>query len=226
MRPRRIRRSRSVHDRQVFLIPQRLERRHRRMQPKEPVQIDHRVLRNPDVRAVLVVRRLPIRHHHIQPIRRAPLEDHHQLLAPRLRFRRLGHHAAREKRRDRRRPHHRHRPASHKGAPRHGRDHSLHPRLYRHRLHHRPMHRLIPRIVIHEFGSNRGSRSGQSNRNPRDRLQYELSPCAEVASVAQPRFIPGSRKREPSQPWPNNRAPHSRPLRAAPNSRAMRMELM
>ena len=177
MRPRRIGRPRSMHDGQMPLVPQRLQRPHRRMQPKEPIQIDHRVLRNPNIRPVLVVRRLPIRHHHIQPIRRPALEDDNEPLA--LRSRSLRHHTPRQESRNRRRPNDSHRPAPHKSASRQRRKHPRHPRLHS-RLHYRPMHGLIPGIVTHErLTPNPGyPRSPMNKQTPAPRRRLFYKRCA------------------------------------------------
>jgi hypothetical protein len=67
-----------VHDRQVPLLPQRLERRERRMQPEESVQINYRLARNVDAGPHGVVLLLAMGDHNVQPIRRAALEDDDQ----------------------------------------------------------------------------------------------------------------------------------------------------
>ena len=79
---RRIGRPGRMYDRKMTLIPQRLQRRHSRMQPEEPVKIDHRIAWNVDGRSHRVVRLLPVRNHDIQPIRRPALKNHNQTLVP------------------------------------------------------------------------------------------------------------------------------------------------
>ena len=78
VRARRVGRPGGMHNRQVLLFPQRLKCRHRRMQPKETVQIEHRFLRNIDRWPHRVVRRLAVRHNNVQTIGRAALKDHDQ----------------------------------------------------------------------------------------------------------------------------------------------------
>ena len=51
-------RSGGVHNRQLTLLPQRLERRERRMQPEEAIEIEHRLARNVDARPHGVILRL------------------------------------------------------------------------------------------------------------------------------------------------------------------------
>ncbi len=96
-----------MHNRQVLLLPQRLQTRHRRMQSEKSIQIENLLLRNGDRRPHLEIGRFGVRDDNIQPIRRAALKDHHQLLATRARRRRLRHHCARQEARNRRRAHQR-----------------------------------------------------------------------------------------------------------------------
>src|SRR5579872_1421150 len=85
-----------MHHRQMTLVPERLQRRHRWVETEESIQIDDMVVWNTDGRAVLILGRLPVRHHHVQPIGRATLEDHNQLLSLRLCRGRLRQYAPRQ----------------------------------------------------------------------------------------------------------------------------------
>ncbi len=87
MRSRRVGRAHRVHNRQVLLIEERLERSERRVQSEETVQIDRRailfrgVVRRPrdgNRRAEVVVGLFAVRHHHVQSVGRAALEDRDQ----------------------------------------------------------------------------------------------------------------------------------------------------
>ena len=80
VRSAHIGRAAGVHDRQVSLIVERLERGERGMQPEESVQIKNLVLRNRNARPHLVVILLAIGNHDVEPVRGAALEDHHQPL--------------------------------------------------------------------------------------------------------------------------------------------------
>src|SRR3954454_12836825 len=83
MRTRFIRRTCSVDNCQVALVPQWLERVHRGMQSEEPVKINGRKLRargtrNGNRRTHSVVRLLTVRYHDVQTIGSAALEQHDQ----------------------------------------------------------------------------------------------------------------------------------------------------
>ncbi len=67
-----------MDDGQVTLVPQRLERRHRRMQPEEAVQVNHRIARNIDGWPHGIVGGLAVGNHNIQSVCRASLEDDNQ----------------------------------------------------------------------------------------------------------------------------------------------------
>ncbi len=88
VRPRGVRRSRCVHNRQFVLLKQRRKRRQRRMQSEKSVEIDRRIpsappwLRNRDCRPQAVIVWLPKGHHNVQSVRRPALEHHHELLLP------------------------------------------------------------------------------------------------------------------------------------------------
>src|ERR1700688_1772161 len=84
----RIGRSRRVHDRQVTLLPQGLKGGKRRMQAKESIKIKHVSTRNADAGPHGVILRLGMRHHNIQAVSRAPLENHDQPLVARGSLRR------------------------------------------------------------------------------------------------------------------------------------------
>src|ERR1022692_1096372 len=79
-------RSGRMHNRQLTLLPQRLERRQRRMQPKESIKIEHSLARNVDARPHGVILRLGMRNHDVQTVGRAALEDHNQPLVARTRL--------------------------------------------------------------------------------------------------------------------------------------------
>ena len=119
VRARGVRRARRVNNRQVSLVIQRLERRHLRMQPKEPVQVDDLILLDRNRRPHGVVVRLGVRHHHVQAVAGAALEDHHQLLLVGRRRRHLGIDRPCQEARNHGRSHQRQRTALHKAAPRH-----------------------------------------------------------------------------------------------------------
>src|ERR1700689_513862 len=93
-----------MHNRELALLPQRLERRKRRMQPEEAVEIEHRFAWNIDARPHRVILRLGIRHHDVETVRRAPLKNDHQALIARPRLSRAPR-GTREKAGYRRRAH-------------------------------------------------------------------------------------------------------------------------
>src|SRR5438270_2688044 len=64
----------------MLLLPQRLERGHRWMQPKEAIQIEHAQARNSDAGAHVVVRLLTMRHYDVQTVGRAALKENDQAL--------------------------------------------------------------------------------------------------------------------------------------------------
>src|SRR6266567_2183102 len=67
-----------MHNRQMPLVVQRLESGQRRMQPEESVEIHHLLLGNRNAWSHRVVILLAVRHHNVESIGRAALEDHHQ----------------------------------------------------------------------------------------------------------------------------------------------------
>jgi len=75
-----------MHDCELAAIPQRLERRHPRMQAKVPIEIDRAVrragLRDCDRRACAVIVSVAERHDHIEAVHGAALEDHDQQFSP------------------------------------------------------------------------------------------------------------------------------------------------
>src|SRR5688572_26067659 len=86
MGARAIGRSRSVDDREALRIPQRLERRERRMQAEETIEIDGRFrraalprrFRNGKRRAQVVVRAFAVGYDHVETVDRAALKDRDQ----------------------------------------------------------------------------------------------------------------------------------------------------
>src|SRR5690349_5938333 len=87
MRSRVIRRSACVDDGQRLVVPQRLERGHRRVKAEEPVEVDrgsHRLAartRNRDRGPEAVIVRFAVRNDHVEAIDRATLEDRDHKLA-------------------------------------------------------------------------------------------------------------------------------------------------
>ena len=79
VRARRVGRSGGVHDREMPLVPQRLERRHAGCSPKKPSR-SITVARNVDARPHRVVRRLAVRDDDVEAVGRAALEDYDQPL--------------------------------------------------------------------------------------------------------------------------------------------------
>ena len=75
VRARSVRRSGSMHDREMFLLPERLKRREGRMQAEEPVEVDHRLARNVDAGPHGVILRLGVRNNDIQAIGRTALKN-------------------------------------------------------------------------------------------------------------------------------------------------------
>ena len=77
-----------VDGRENAVVPQRLERRERRMQPEESIEVDRRVCRagrgarDGDRGTHSIVVALAERHDDVQRVRRAALEEHDQHLAP------------------------------------------------------------------------------------------------------------------------------------------------
>src|SRR4051794_33143570 len=80
----------------MLLVPQRLECGHRRMQPKEAIQIEHALPRDGDAGAHVVIRLLAVRDYDIQSVGRAALKENDQALRARSR-RFSGIHRARKK---------------------------------------------------------------------------------------------------------------------------------
>ena len=87
VRARRVGRTDRIDNRQMLLVEQRLERRERGMQSEEAVQVDRGVVvlawvaggpRDRDGRAQVVVGLLAVRHHDVQAVGRAALEDRDQ----------------------------------------------------------------------------------------------------------------------------------------------------
>src|SRR5277367_295150 len=72
-----------MNDGQLTLFPKWLERRERRMQAEEAIQIDDRLTRNIDARPHRVILRLGVGHHNVQAVGRSPLENHDQALGAR-----------------------------------------------------------------------------------------------------------------------------------------------
>ena len=89
VRARLIVRSTCVHDGELAALEVRLERRHARMQPEEPVEIDGTVLLvrflNRDRRTRAVVGLLAERHDHVQAVDGAALKDGDEHFLARLR---------------------------------------------------------------------------------------------------------------------------------------------
>ena len=69
-----------MHNGQVALVPEWLERRQRRMQAEEAVEVEHFFARDVDAGAHRVVGPLAVRHDDVQPVRGAALEDDDQAL--------------------------------------------------------------------------------------------------------------------------------------------------
>ena len=84
----------------LTLLPERLERRERRMQAEEAIEIDYGLARNVDAGPHRVILRLGVRHHDIQTVGGAALKDHDQPLGARARLSRA-HSGASEKTRHR-----------------------------------------------------------------------------------------------------------------------------
>ena len=82
-----------MHNRQMFLVPQRLECRHCGMQSKEPIKVNGAFLAvarawNGDAGTHGVISLLTMRNHNIQPVSRAALEEYDEpFLAGSGRFR-------------------------------------------------------------------------------------------------------------------------------------------
>jgi hypothetical protein len=72
--------SRRVDDGKRPLIPKQLERRKRRMQPEEAIELDHLLSRNVNAGSHRIVGALGMGHNDVQAIRCAALEDDHQPL--------------------------------------------------------------------------------------------------------------------------------------------------
>ena len=92
MRARGVGRAHRFDNRQVPLVEERLQRRKRRMQAEEAIEIDGRILalvarrwpaRDGDGRAQIVVGLLAVRHHDVQAVGGAALENGHQDLLAR-----------------------------------------------------------------------------------------------------------------------------------------------
>ena len=124
VRARGVGRAGGIHDGQVPPVEQRLERRERRVQAEEAIQIDGGVFalvaaadgpRHGDGGPQIVVGLLAVRHHDVQAVGRAALENGHQdLLARRGRV--GGIERALEPQRRRARPHHGQRRIAKKNA--------------------------------------------------------------------------------------------------------------
>src|SRR6185437_5294661 len=107
-----VRRAGRVDDREMSLIPERLESFHGGMQSEESIEIDGRELsrrrtRNSNRRTHGVVRLLAVRHDDVQTVRCAALKKHHQALLSRYGSRRSIDRPG-EEARDRRGSHQRH----------------------------------------------------------------------------------------------------------------------
>src|SRR5580704_5020418 len=87
-----------MHNRQVTLVPQRLERCERGMQSKEAVEINDRSSGNVDRRSHGVIRRLAVWHHDVEAVCRTALEDDHQALVAIPGFHRTKRGAGEERR--------------------------------------------------------------------------------------------------------------------------------
>src|SRR6478736_212379 len=83
----------------MFLVPQRLESRHRRVQPEETIQINHALPRDGDAWPHAVICLLAMRNNDVQPVSGAALEEDDQALLTRSDGIR-GVHRAREKTRN------------------------------------------------------------------------------------------------------------------------------
>ena len=72
------------------------------MQAEEAIEVDRRIRRaalrlgNGDARTHRIVIAFAKRHHHVEPIHRAPLKEHHHFLAARSCRRGRGHRALQE----------------------------------------------------------------------------------------------------------------------------------
>src|SRR5580700_4213442 len=99
MRARRVGRTGGVHDRQMMLIPEWLQRGHRGMQAEETVEVEDILARDVDGGAHIVIRPLAMRHHDVQPVGSAALKDDNQAFGPCSRLRRTIR-CARQKTRD------------------------------------------------------------------------------------------------------------------------------
>src|SRR5437879_10484462 len=75
MRAAVVRRAGCVNDCQLLAVPQWLECRHRWVQSKEPVKINHRRTRDSDRRPHLVISWLAMRDNDVQSISRTSLEE-------------------------------------------------------------------------------------------------------------------------------------------------------
>src|SRR5215472_7923515 len=102
-----------MHNRQMPLVPEWLERLHCRMQSEKPIQIDHLILLNRNRRPHLVVSILAMGHNNVQPVRRPALKNDNQLLTLCLRRGCLSKNGSRQKARNRGRPHDGHCAALH-----------------------------------------------------------------------------------------------------------------
>ena len=96
---RGIGRARGVHHRQMTRLPPRRKRRHARVQPEEPVEVEGSATparaRDRDGGSRRVVAGIAVRHHHVESIHGAPLEDRDEQLLARA----CGRHGARQERR-------------------------------------------------------------------------------------------------------------------------------
>jgi hypothetical protein len=90
---------------QMTLSPQRLKRRHRRVQSKKSIQIEHRFSWNVNAGTHGIVLSLAVRHNDIQSIGCTTLKEDHQPLGVSARLHRA-ERRARKKTRQRRRAHH------------------------------------------------------------------------------------------------------------------------
>src|SRR6202043_3978422 len=73
-----VRRSGGMHNRQLTLLPERLERCEGRMQAKESVKIKHSLARYIDARPQGVILRLTVGHDDVQAVGGPTLENHDQ----------------------------------------------------------------------------------------------------------------------------------------------------
>src|SRR5262249_9798936 len=76
-----VRRACGMNDREMALLPKRLKRSQRGMQPEEAVEIDHRLTWNVDAGPHRVVLRLAVGNDDVQSVSRTALEDDDKTLS-------------------------------------------------------------------------------------------------------------------------------------------------